>query len=678
MAEISLPFSIFIALVIALGITIFQYVQFKRKGRIYLVMAIFRFLALFSIVLLLCNPNIPSNDVYTEKSKLTLLIDNSSSIADSGYDSISKKLVESLVEDKSLQQRFDINALVFDQKFKPLDSLQYNGKQTNLYKALKLPSESKSTNKQAIVLLSDGNQTIGMDYLYAVERDSSTIIYPILMGDSTITKDFSIGALNVNKYVYLKNKFPVEVFVNYQGAGPVGTKINIYDQDKLLKSMDLKFDATTTTRTVNFEIEATKIGLQSFNVEVQALTEEKNTQNNRKSFAIDVIDQKSNVAIVSTILHPDLGAIKNSIASNEFREVKILDPSEKKIQVKDFELFILYQPNESFKTLMQQLQRDKRNYWIIAGVDTQWEFLNTLDMGFIKTPQDQQEEVLPVENSAFNMFGLPQLDIDHLPPLSNQMGTLDLVDTPHVILHQKVAGVDTMEPLLMVFEDADHKRAILEGEGIWRWRASSYLDAESHQQFDSYIGHLIQYLSHSSPRKRLEINHESFYYENSSIEITATYYDKNYRLQTNARLILAIQQLNSDKQMEFPMVNTGNFYQADLSGLAPGNYKYTLKVSSEDISETGSFRILPFQIEKQFVNPNIKKLKQLANQYQGKLFFPEDIDNLKAQLTSSNTYVPVQKVKENIVPLINWKWLLVLAVSCLIGEWFLRKYNGLI
>lgn len=678
MVEISLPFSILIALVIALGITILQYIQFKRKGRVYLGMAIFRFLALFSIVLLLCNPSIPNNDVYTEKSKLTILIDNSSSIADLGYDSISKKLVESLVDHKSLQQRFDINTLVFDQKLKPLDSLHYHGKQTNLYKALKLSSESKNKNQQAIVLLSDGNQTIGKDYLYAIERDSSTTIYPILMGDSSITKDFSIGTLNVNKYAYLKNKFPVEVFVNYQGPEPVDTKVNIYNQDKLLKSVDLKFDATTTSQTVNFEIEATKIGLQSFSVEVQALTEEKNTQNNRKSFAIDVIDQKSNIALISTILHPDLGAIKKSIASNEFREVKILDPIENEIQVEDFELFILYQPNESFKPLMQQLQQDERNYWIIGGVDTQWEFLNTLDLGFIKTPQDQQEEVLPIENSTFNMFGLPQLDIDHLPPLLNQMGTLDLVDTPQVILHQKVAGVDTMEPLLMVFEDADYKRAILEGEGIWRWRASSYTETGSHQQFDNYIGNLIQYLSYSSPRTRLEVNHESFYYENSSIELTATYYDKNYRLLNNAQLVLAIQQLNSDKQMEFPMVNTGDFYQADLNGLKPGNYTYTLKVSSEDISETGSLRILPFQIEKQFVNPNIKKLKQLADQYQGKFFFTKDVDNLIAQLTSSNTYVPVQKVKENIVPLINWKWLLVLAVSCLIGEWLLRKYNGLI
>ena len=41
-------------------------------------------------------------------------------------------------------------------------------------------------------------------------------------------------------------------------------------------------------------------------------------------------------------------------------------------------------------------------------------------------------------------------------------------------------------------------------------------------------------------------------------------------------------------------------------------------------------------------------------------------------------YLPIQKSSKNIVPLIDWKYLLFLIVLTLAIEWFLRKYNGLI
>lgn len=678
MVEISLTLSILISLVIALFITLFQYGQFKRKGGIYLWMALLRFLALFCVILLLCNPKIRSNKVYIEKPLLTILVDNSSSIADLGYDSISRGILDELSQDKTLQQRFDIETLVFDNQLKPLDSLHYESDQTNVFKALKLSSQSNKVNHSAVVLLSDGNQTIGKDYLYALEQDSTTAVYPIVMGDSTTAIDFNIGRINVNKYVYLKNKFPVEIFVNYQSNEPTQTKVSVYEGEGLLKSTVVKFDGNTSTQLVNFEIEATKTGLQSLSVVVQAHPLEKNTLNNSKSFAIEVIDQKSRIAILSTMVHPDLGALKRTIESNSYREVKLFDPTKDQVNLEEFELFILYQPNDRFKAIINQLERDQRNYWLIGGADTQWEFLNTLELGYLKRPEYQLEDVLPLENTSFSMFGVGEMSFENMPPLVHQMGDLDLISTPEILLFQQVAGVATMEPLLMVFEDPNQKRAILSAEGIWRWRTSSYIHTDTNEQFDSYFGNLIQYLSSSKSRKRLEVNHQPYYYENSMSIIRAYYYDKNYRLQPNAQLNIVLNAINSNRCIELPMVNKGGTYEVNLGGLAPSIYDYTVRVASQDLSETGRLQILPFELEKQFVNPNIKKLNQLANKYQGTLYFANQIQELKSHLSSSKSYLPTQKIHQKIVPLIHWKWLLALAVLFLSGEWFLRKYNGLI
>src|SRR5690606_38920762 len=127
--------------------------------------------------------------VTTEKPSLTLLVDNSSSIADLGYDKIASQLLNELSQDNSLSNSFDIQILVFDAKLKPKDSLQFNGTQTNIFNALKHLTEPRTTNPRAIVLLTDGNQTIGKDYMYAIDQDSTTRVYPIVMGDSTRSEE---------------------------------------------------------------------------------------------------------------------------------------------------------------------------------------------------------------------------------------------------------------------------------------------------------------------------------------------------------------------------------------------------------------------------------------------------------------------------------------------------------
>lgn len=678
MVEFSLTVSLFIALVIALAITLFQYAQFKIKEGVYLWMAVFRFSALFCVVLLLLNPKIHKNKVYTEKPRLTLLVDNSSSIADLGYDSIASDVLKQLSQDKSLLQRFDIETLVFDDQLKPLDSLQYNGVQTNIFKALKLAAEPKTVNQRAIVLLSDGNQTIGKDFPYALERDTTTAVYPVVMGDSTMALDLNISRLNVNKYVYLKNKFPVEVFVNYQGDQPLETSVNIYRGDQLLGRKSVKFDSNSSVELLHFEIDANKVGLQSLSATIQAHPGEKNTLNNSKLFAVEVIDQKSNIAILSTVVHPDLGALKKSIESNPYRSVQILDPTVDQLNLEKFELIVLYQPNTDFKAVVQQLEREQRNYWLIGGADTQWEFLNTLELGFIKRTQYQLEDILPHQNPSFDVFGVGELSFDTMPPLIQQIGALDFLVSPEVLLYQKVVGVTTTEPLLMVFEAHNHKRAVLGAEGIWRWRASIYIDTDSYAQFDSYIGALVQYLSNTKARKRLEVYHEPFYYENVKSILRADYYDKNYRLQPNSKLSIVLKDINSHQSIELPLINKGGSHETDLGGLAPSIYEYTVSVADQGLSETGRVQILPFEVEKQFINPNIKKLRQLAQKNHGSLYFSDQIQKLKTDLSSSKSYLPVQKITQNIVPLIHWKWLLALAIFFLTGEWFLRKYNGLI
>jgi hypothetical protein len=60
-------------------------------------------------------------------------------------------------------------------------------------------------NKFPTILLTDGNQTSGNDYIYSF--DETNKVFPIVLGDTTKIVDLKISQINVNKYAFSKINF---------------------------------------------------------------------------------------------------------------------------------------------------------------------------------------------------------------------------------------------------------------------------------------------------------------------------------------------------------------------------------------------------------------------------------------------------------------------------------------
>ena len=108
------------------------------------------------------------------------------------------------------------------------------------------------------------------------------------------------------------------------------------------------------------------------------------------------------------------------------------------------------------------------------------------------------------------------------------------------------------------------------------------------------------------------------------------------------------------------------------------NYSFTVRATNENISKSGSFIILEYQVEQQFLNADVIKLRKLATNSLGTSYFISKADDLVNDLLNDNRYQTIQKEHKNTIPLINWKYLLFFMAISLALEWFLRKYNGLI
>lgn len=663
---------------LSLALAVFMYgYKSKQSGTLRWVFGILRFVTIFSILLLIINPKFKSETYTVEKPKLPVLIDNSASVKELNQVENVSHLIQKLKENDALNDKFEINYYSFGSDFRESDSLSFNEKNTNISKALTSVNELFKNETAPTILITDGNQTLGNDYEFSSNTFKNQI-YPVILGDTVKFTDLKIEQLNTNRYAFLKNQFPVEVIVTYSGSQRVNSEFTINQGASTVYRTNVSFTESENSKTLKFTLPANSVGLQKYTARILPLSEEKNKTNNSKQFAVEVIDQATNVLVVSKMIHPDLGALKKAITSNEQRTLTIKNPSEAAATLNDYQLILLYQPDRSFAAVYSEISKLNKNTFVLTGLETDWNFLNSVQDNYKKEITNQTEEVQGILNKNYGTFAVVNIDFDGFPPLKTLFGGLS-ISVPHqTMLEQSINGIDSGSPMLATMEINGKRDAIWDVEGIWRWRAQSYINSNSFQQFDDFIGNLVQYLASNKRRNRLEVQSESFYYNNNPIKIDAQYFDENFVFDSRASLNISVTNTENKKNTVFPLLLKNNFFEVDLNSLPAGEYNYTVAANNGAISRSGNFTILDFNVEQQFLNADVGKLRRISEKTNGKSYFVTEADALIKALVKDDSYKNIQKSEQKIVPLIDWKYLLALIVLALAGEWFLRKYNGLI
>ena len=669
---------IILAGIIALLLALFQYAyKSKLKGKRACLLTAFRFVTYFSIFLLLINPKFDKVTYYNEKPNLVVAVDNSESISYLNQSQNASDLINALRANEALNKNFNLEFYNFGKDLTPTDSLSFDEKQSNLALVFERLSEVYNNSISPTLIISDGNQTYGNDYAYMTKRYKQSI-FPIILGDTTTYTDLKIQQLNVNRYAYLKNKFPIEVIATYNGNTTVNTQLKVSAGNSTVFSKPLTFSKSQTSQIVNFTLPATRVGVTSYKAQVVPLDNEKNTINNVKNFAVEVIDQKTNVAIVSDILHPDLGMLKKSIESNEQRKADILSTLEFLNTSADYQLVIVYQPTNNFRALFSEIDKLKLNKIVITGTKTNWSLLNKLQSNYKQELTNQTEEYQPNLNQNYGTFIVDNLIFGEFPPLQGAFGETSFTVPFETILFKTINGNQIDEPLIATFEINDKREALILGEGLWRWRAQAYLNENSFNTFDNFIGKLVQYLSTNKRRTRLNVNYASFYNGNDNVRISAQFFNKNYEFENNANLNITLKNNETDNVKIVPFVLKNSSYEVDLNGLDAGDYTFTVKANNENISQSGELKILDYNVEQQFLNANVTKLQTLATNSEGWSYFIDNTISLANDLINDSRFATIQKSTKKVVPLIDWKYLLGLIALSLATEWFIRKYNGLI
>ena len=671
-------FLILFAAILAFGLVIFQYYyKSKSKGFLSLGLSFLRFIALFCVFLLLINPKITKEQYSLERANLIILADNTSSIGqENGVNQLlnAKKLIK---ENTNISEKFIVSEYVFGNELNSLDSLSFTEKATNIGRALSSLNEIFAGSTAAILILTDGNQTLGEDYEFYAGRQKFPI-FPLVVGDTTSYQDIKIDQVNTNKYAFLKNKYPIEIFVSYRGKNSASTVLTISEAGKNLYRKQLVLSEVENSQIISTVLDATTVGIKNIKISLSPLENERNITNNSRQIGIEVIDEKTNIALISNILHPDLGALKKAIESNEQRSVSIIKPSLSSNELEEFDFFIIYQPDASFEKVYSYIENKGANIFTITGPKTDWTFLNKVQNSFQKNSYDQQEEVTPVLNAGFTHFDITDLEVSEFPPIETTLGELLITASYENMLSQRIKGVDLNEPLFTILETNLRREAILLGKNIWKWRIQSYRENQDFKKFDDFISKVILFLANSKPRSRLTLEYENIYQGLNEATIKATYFDETFVFDDNATINLVLNSIDNNISREIPMLLKNGYYEADIRTLPSGDYSFTASVKDENLTKTGKFTILEYDLEQQLLSSNYKKLGRLAIGTNATLYFPSETSKFIEDIIKDNRFVPIQKSKQNVVSLIDFKILLGIIAVALTAEWFIRKYNGLI
>lgn len=655
----------------ASGLTYLLYYKLKND-KTQRVLALLRFLSFFLIGILLINPELESTETRLETPQLIFAVDNSESIQKLGQPELINAFISDIKTDDELNALYDINFIAFDARLNPLKGpLAFNSNSTNLSQVIDYVNQDKNLNRR-IVIMSDGNQTLGEDYEFK-SFNENVLSSVLVIGDTATYKDSKIDLVNINDYAYYKNKFPIEVFISQNTRSKTQHQLTIYQNEQKIASQNVSLSADGSKK-IDFIVEAKPVGLNMLKVILEPLNGEKNIRNNEKLVSVEVIDSRSKIALISDIIHPDIGFFKRVLETNKELEFQLLSTDES-FTILDYDLFILYQPQSSFDQIITHIQQSNSNVLWIGGTQTDYNFLNSLNLGFEKEVIPSTEAYTAIKNPEFNLFQVDDISFSDLPPLDDQFGDLKLKSKVSILLDKEVNGIQIETPLWMFNNQPNRKVSFFFGENIWKWRSHFYRVHSSFQTFDATFQKILQYLSQSKSKNSLSVDVEPLINLGENSKINATYYDSNFEANTQNNFIIELEPLNSGEAIQSRMVVNQTEYSFDLSNLEPGTYAYTISSPDVTISKQGQFKILDFSLELEFENANYAGLQHLAKS-ENIFLFKNKTDLVSDLKTNPPQYIQTSVKKTQT--LINFEWLILLLALTLGFEWFYRKYKGLI
>jgi hypothetical protein len=638
------------------------------------------------IALILLSPLVKSVSYNHQKPLVLVLQDNSESIK--MFPSPSSKGNEQVVNDlgglkKELGSDYDVREFHFNNELADSLTQNYNGKQTDIAKALlQLNDRFVNQNIGALVLATDGLYNQGADPQYEA-KNFKTAIYTIALGDTIAKRDLLIGNINYNKTAFLGNDFEIEVLAEAYQSNGENMHLTVTEDGRQVAEQSIAVNSNDFHKVVPVKLTADKKGARKFTISIAPVKNELSVQNNTETIYVDVLDAKEKVLLLYDAPHPDISVIRQSIENNKNYEVKASLLSDlTAVKPGDYSLVILYQLSASGNSIVQNLLKARLPVWYIAGAQTDLTaFNNQQKLIHISSGKQEMQEVFPQLTGDFTDFTLSDSSrnkIAAFPPLLAPYGSYTSAPGGGTLLKQRIGNVETSYPLLAFGDEGGERIGVLTGEGLWRWQLAEYQAFGNHHAMEELFGQGVQYLTANANRQKFIVYPAKHVFdEGENVILNAELYNDALELINTPDVKIDLKN-DAGKSYSFLFTRNNQSYLLDAGTLPVGEYNYSAltKIGDKAFNASGQLTVKPLNLESRQSAANHQLLNTIAKNSGGVMVKSSAINQLADLIRKNENIKTVVYEDKHYSDIIDVKWVFILILALLSAEWFLRKREG--
>lgn len=660
--------------------------QNKLSGTLTVILSVFRFAVVSLLAFLLLSPYVKTKKKQIEKPIAIIGLDNSRSILmtkDSLYylDTLVNGL-NYLVSELALKN--DVDSYVFGNGVKEGSNPGYTDNSSNYSDFFTYIKQNYAgLNVGAIILAGDGIVNNGTDPVYA----ASDIVYPIFtmaLGDTLRTSDIKIDDVRHNSIVYSSDVFPVEVSISANMLKGKRTSLKLFGNNKLMAQQEILIPNDSYRKSVKFKVEAGMAGKQRYRLMVETVDGETNFENNVRNIFVDVLNSRQKILILAYAPHPDVGAIKQSLLKNKNYQVEVGYISSFNKDVNQFDLVALHQLPSKRNTaarMLKSLTDNEIPILFILGKQSRLSVFNRYSDGL--DILSAVGNTVPAQfgfNGSFTFFSFNDdlaARLSSLPPLTVPLGNYRLALGTEVFAWQRINDILTDFPLISFHNNIGVKSGVISGEGLWLWRIRDYLKYDNSAAVDAFLSKAVMFLIADSDKRNFRIHTKGEYDNRLDVVLVAELYNQALEPDNSVDVQLTLTNETVEK-FNYVFSPFEDYYKLNLNKLPVGVYRYraTVSLGNNNYDDKGEFIVHQLDNESRNLNADHRMLKRLAGEHDGKMYYPNQINELLTDMNSLGSLTSKIHYEDKFTGLDSVIFVLVILIFLLSVEWFLRKYFG--
>ncbi|MBT7789794.1 MAG: VWA domain-containing protein [Calditrichaeota bacterium] len=665
--------------------------------------------ALIGGILIISHPELELKENLLEPASIGVLIDQSASMSITQGEVDRQQIVRDILNSQSfsdLNKRQRLNLFTFSDSLSERynnveipEDVSANGIGTNISRAwMEAYDKLALSPPAALIMISDGVHNSGPDPI-RLARTARTAIYTIGVGSSEKYRDIMLLNVSANPVVYQGSTNPVEIGFRCIGAAGKSLTIAIKNSNgKLIVRKQLTVTSDYYEGTEFFDIVINQPGKRRFQVEISTIENELTTDNNHRSFYMNVLASKMRVLLMSGPPDNGLGDIVRKLSNDD--HIELIQRTSRsgsfyegdwpdtdmlgKVDVVILHHFPIKSTNSNkLKEFAEAVKESELPLGFFDGGTIDYNklklFESILPVTVRKYPKPRVEgQVIPNQRHAIIAdpeeinFSAEWLG---LPPLKYNPDRFDFGKHVNVLAEFHTLELLDRFPAIVVSETGGVKSVAILGNDLWRWGLVSTVDEGV---IGPLLSRLVRWLAVRKAGKRVELTFDKELFSNQeSVAFSVSVFNENYFPLEDA-LVSAVISKSDTVGGETLLTGIGaGRYRGIFQPYGEGEYQIKASASLDGLNlgeDIGRITVEPFNIELLDAKLNEQLLKSVAEFSGGAYFQSSQVDSLFDSLD-----LPLTE-REEITRWQLWGrgWILAIIVGLLTIEWFIRIRTGML